>query len=68
MNNTRFILPAILILFAVLLGACTGNVAPTPEIAADFTLPEGNGNMVNLADELQENEQVVLVFYYTYIC
>ena len=56
------------------------NVLSTPEdtpdiwnssslkIAPDFTLPDSNGNMVNLADELQQNEQVVLVFYYTYIC
>ena len=44
----------------------TDSVTPnsTAEIAADFTLPDSNGNMVNLVDELQENEQVVLVFYY----
>jgi len=35
----------------------------TLKIATDFTLPDGNGNMVSLEDELQENEQVVLVFY-----
>ena len=69
MNKTRFNFPAILILFAALLGACSGNATPAvPEIAADFTLPDSNGNMVNLADELQENEQVVLVFYYDYVC
>ncbi len=75
MNNTRFILPAILILLAALLAACSGNVTPTPEnvasapeIAADFTLPDSKGDMVNLAEELGENEQVVLVFYYTDIC
>ena len=68
MNNTRFILPAILILFATLMAACNGNVAPATEIAADFTLHDNNGDTVNLADELQENEQVVLVFYYTYLC
>ncbi|MCK4978429.1 MAG: peroxiredoxin family protein, partial [Anaerolineales bacterium] len=31
-------------------------------------LLDSNGNMVNLAEELQENEQVVLVFYYTHVC
>ena len=36
---------------------------PLGEIAPDFTLPTGDGNMVNLAEELQENQQVVLVFY-----
>jgi peroxiredoxin len=40
----------------------------TLKMATDFTLPDGNGNMVNLADELQENEQVVLVFYYGDTC
>jgi peroxiredoxin len=34
------------------------------KMATDFTLPDGNGNMVSLTDELQENEHVVLVFYY----
>ncbi len=38
------------------------------ETAADFTLPDADGNMVSLADELQENEQVVLVFYYGKDC
>lgn len=38
------------------------------EMATDFTLPDSNGNMVSLADELQENEQVVLVFYYSSAC
>jgi peroxiredoxin len=36
---------------------------PIGEIAPDFTLSDGDGNMVNLAEELQENEQVVIVFY-----
>jgi len=40
----------------------------TLKMATDFTLPDGNGNMVSLADELQENEQVVLVFYYGNTC
>jgi peroxiredoxin len=56
------------------------NVISTPEdtpdhwntsslkIAPDFSLPDSEGNMVQLADELQNNEQVVLVFYYTYLC
>ena len=38
----------------------TGDVAP------DFTLPDSEGNMVNLADQLQDNQQVVLVFYSDY--
>jgi peroxiredoxin len=68
MKYTRFALSALLILF-VLVTACSGNAAPAaPEIAPDFTLPDSNGNMVNLAAELQENEQVVLVFYYLYYC
>lgn len=41
---------------------------PVGEIAPDFTLPDSNGNMVNLAEALQENEQVVLVFYYSVSC
>jgi len=41
---------------------------PVGEIAPDFTLPDSNGNMVNLAEELQENEQVGLVFYYSVSC
>jgi peroxiredoxin Q/BCP len=38
------------------------------DMAPDFTLPDKSGNMVNLAAELQENEQVVLVFYFGYQC
>ena len=47
-----------------------GNTASTREgdVAPDFTLPDSNGNMVRLADELQKNDQVVLVFYYSYLC
>lgn len=41
---------------------------PLGEIAPDFTLPTGDGNMVNLAEELQDNEQVVLVFYVGNTC
>jgi peroxiredoxin len=41
---------------------------PIGEIAPDFTLPTGDGNMVNLADTLQENEQVVIVFYFGHSC
>jgi peroxiredoxin len=40
----------------------------TLKMATDFTLPDGDGNMVSLVDELQENEQVVLVFYYGDTC
>lgn len=38
------------------------------EMAPDFTLPDSNGNEVSLADTLQENEQVVIVFYYEIGC
>ena len=41
---------------------------PIGEIAPDFTLPTGDGNMVNLAEELQGNEQVVIVFYIGQAC
>ena len=56
---------AIGISLMILLSGC-GEVPA--EVAPDFTLPDGNGNMVHLADELQNNEQVVLVFYYGYVC
>ncbi len=35
----------------------------TGELAPDFTLPDSSGNMVNLADELQNYGSVVLLFY-----
>jgi hypothetical protein len=38
----------------------TGDVAP------DFTLPDSEGNMVILANQLQDNQYVVLVFYSDY--
>jgi hypothetical protein len=41
-------------------GPRTGDIAP------DFTLPDSNGNMVRLADELNDNRMVVLVFYASY--
>jgi peroxiredoxin Q/BCP len=41
-------------------GPRTGDVAP------DFILHDGDGNMVHLADELKDNRTVVLVFYYAY--
>ena len=34
------------------------------DMAPDFTLTDNSGNMVILADELLENEFVVLVFYH----
>lgn len=40
----------------------------TLKVATDFKLPDGDGNMVSLAEALQENEQVVLVFYYGSSC
>jgi peroxiredoxin Q/BCP len=38
------------------------------EIAPDFSLPDGNGNMVSLKEELVEYEKVVIVFYYNTAC
>jgi hypothetical protein len=39
-------------------GPRAGDVAP------DFTLPDKDGNMVRLADELKDHSSVVLVFYF----
>ena len=39
-------------------GPRVGDVTP------DFTLPDKDGNMVRLADELKDHRSVVLVFYY----
>lgn len=33
------------------------------DAAPDFTLPDGDGNLVSLADHLLNNQLVVLVFY-----
>jgi cytochrome oxidase Cu insertion factor (SCO1/SenC/PrrC family) len=38
----------------------TGDVAP------DFTLPDSNGNIVRLADQMLDNRLVILVFYHNY--
>ena len=38
----------------------TGDTAP------DFTLPDADGNMVSLADQLFDNRLVILVFYHAY--
>jgi hypothetical protein len=38
-------------------GPQTGDVAP------DFTLADSNGNMVHMADKLNDNRMVILVFY-----
>jgi cytoskeletal protein RodZ len=40
------------------------NGPRTGEIAPDFTLPDSNGDLVHLADELNDNRMVVLVFYH----
>ena len=41
-------------------GPRVGDVAP------DFTLADGNGNTVHLADEVKDHQLVVLVFYYAH--
>ena len=38
----------------------------TGDLAPDFTLPDSNGNMVNLADNLLDNRLVILVFYFSH--
>lgn len=38
----------------------------TGELAPDFTLPDHTGSPVHLADELQEDQVVALVFYNSY--
>lgn len=38
------------------------------EVVPDFNLPDGDGNMVSLGSALQENELVVVVFYYGNSC
>lgn len=38
------------------------------ETAPDFTLPDGEGNMVSLAGKLQDFEHIVVVFYYLDAC
>jgi cytochrome oxidase Cu insertion factor (SCO1/SenC/PrrC family) len=38
----------------------------TGDIAPDFTLPDSDGIMVNLSDELNDNRMVILVFYFAY--
>ena len=42
------------------------DLLSTGDVAPDFTLPDGEGNMVSLTDKLQDNQQVVLVFYSDY--
>ncbi len=42
------------------IGPRTGDIAP------GFTLPDSNGNMVHLADELNDNRMVILIFYHAY--
>ena len=38
----------------------------TGDLAPDFTLPDSNGIMVNLADNLLDNRLVILVFYFSH--
>jgi hypothetical protein len=56
---------AVILIMLFLVGC--GNAAPaSTDVAPDFTLPDGNGNKVHLADELNNNQMVVLVFYHSY--
>jgi cytochrome oxidase Cu insertion factor (SCO1/SenC/PrrC family) len=38
----------------------------TGDLAPDFTLPDSNGKMVHLTEELNDNQLVILVFYHEY--
>lgn len=67
MNLRTIILVTVYLLPVFLLAACAGDPAPV-ETAPDFTLSDSKGNMVNLEDELEKNEQIVLVFYYDWTC
>jgi peroxiredoxin len=40
----------------------------TGQIAPDFTITDEKGNTVNLIEQLQDNEHVVLVFYFSSSC
>lgn len=42
------------------IGPRSGDIAP------DFSLPDSNGNMVRLSDQLLDNRLVILVFYHAY--
>ena len=42
------------------------DLLSTGDMAPDFTLPDGDGNLVSLTDQLRDNQQVVLVFYSDY--
>ena len=44
----------------------TASGPRTGDIAPDFTLPDSNGDMLHLADTLNDNRMVVLVFYNSY--
>ncbi|MFN2104067.1 MAG: peroxiredoxin family protein [Candidatus Promineifilaceae bacterium] len=66
--KTRIVLQiSFLAILAVLATAC-GAVSEQSgsEKAPDFTLPDDEGNMVSLAETLQENEYVALVFYHSH--
>jgi peroxiredoxin len=44
------------------------NIPVDIDIAPDFSLPDKNGDLINLEDELQKNMHVVLVFYFGNTC
>lgn len=64
MNRKTAVTLGVLLLTILVAGCATAPV----KVAPDFTLPDAEGNLVHLAEELKVNEQVVLVFYYTPLC
>ncbi len=53
----------IILLVSVLILLIGCQSATSSDAAPDFTLADSNGSTVHLADELQNNESVVLLFY-----
>jgi peroxiredoxin len=64
MSRRQVIFLGFTVIVAMLFIAGCGSTPQDTPPAPDFTLPDSSGNMVNLADELDSNEHVVLVFYF----